>query len=207
MKSKIEITKGIKDINKSLVISGRNLGEDQRKKFHMDAKDKDSNNYIITIPNNIISVNSSFFLGAFGKSVRNFKSKEKFLEKYEFNCNENALITINDGINDALNNVDILSNIMKETVECIVSNNISWIEILNIVIATVNVGAVILFFIFEKKRQKKDKINEYNLSWYKMIDIPERTSQLDTIVKDGIIFLEELNNNPEKNLDKRKKNV
>lgn len=108
MKSKIEITKGIKDINKSLVISGRNLGEDQRKKFHMDAKDKDSNNYIITIPNNIISVNSSFFLGAFGKSVRNFKSKEKFLEKYEFNCNENALITINDGINDALNNVDIL---------------------------------------------------------------------------------------------------
>lgn len=108
MKSKIEITKGIKDINKSLVISGRDLGEEQRKKFGIDNKDMDSNNYIIAIPKNIVSVNSSFFLGAFGKSVRMLESKEKFLKKYEFDCNENALITIMDGINDALNNVDIL---------------------------------------------------------------------------------------------------
>lgn len=78
------------------------------------------------------------------------------------------------------------------------------IEILNIVIATINVGAVILFFVLENKRQKKDKLNEYNLSWYKMINIPERTKRLDTIIKVSIANLETLRESKETDLTKRK---
>ncbi len=108
MRKNIEITKGIKKINDLLVLSGRDLGDTQRKKFSIDTLDIDQHQYIIIIPKNIVSINPSFFLGAFGKSVRYFKTKEKFLEKYEFDCNENAFISITDGINDALNNIDVM---------------------------------------------------------------------------------------------------
>ncbi len=108
MKKDIEITKDINGVNEMLVLSGRELGVKQRKKLNIDSLDKDQNQYSVIIPENIVSINSSFFLGAFGKSVRHYKTKEKFLEKYEFKCNENTFITITDGINDALNNIDIL---------------------------------------------------------------------------------------------------
>ncbi len=108
MKKRIEITKGINQINNLIVLSGRDLGESQRKKLNIETLDKDSEQYTIVIPQNIVSINPSFFLGAFGISVRHFKTKENFLSKYEFDCNENAFITINDGINDALNNIDAL---------------------------------------------------------------------------------------------------
>lgn len=107
-KIEIEITKGIPQIEKLSVLCGRDLGNDQRKKCNIDELDNSNDDYIVIIPKNIVSINSSFFLGSFGKSVRVFKTKEKFLEKYEFSCNNNALLTITDGINDALNNVDAL---------------------------------------------------------------------------------------------------
>lgn len=108
MKENIMITNGINKINELQVLSGRDLGEKQRQKFLIDTLDKDTKLYKVIIPKNIVSINPSFFLGTFGNSVRYFKTKEKFLEKYEFDCNENAFITIVDGINDALNNIDIL---------------------------------------------------------------------------------------------------
>lgn len=108
MRKNIEITKGINNITDLLVLSGRDLGDKQRTKLDIDQLDIDDNKYSIIIPKNIVSVNTSFFLGAFGKSVRYFKSKENFLEKYEFICHENAFLTITDGITDALNNIDVL---------------------------------------------------------------------------------------------------
>lgn len=108
MRKKINITKGINNISELLVLSGRSLGEKQREKLQLENIDKDQNQYVINIPNNIVSINPSFFLGLFGKSVRFFKTKEEFLEKYKFECNSNVLITIYDGINDALNNIDVL---------------------------------------------------------------------------------------------------
>lgn len=108
MKEEITITNGINQVKDMLVLSGRDLGEKQRQKFSLDNIDKNTKLYKVIIPKNIVSINPSFFLGVFGNSVRYFKSKEKFLEKYEFDCNENAYFTIIDGINDALNNIDIL---------------------------------------------------------------------------------------------------
>lgn len=93
---------------------------------------------------------------------------------------------------------------MVNSIECVVNSDINWVEIVNVLIATINVGAVILFFIFERNRQKKDKINDYNLSWYKLINISERTKILNDIVNDEISKLEALKNNDETDLNKRK---
>ncbi len=94
---------------------------------------------------------------------------------------------------------------MDESIKCIVENNIGLMEIINILIATINVIAVIAFFIIEKKSQKKDKVNNYNLSWYKLIDIPERTKSLNNIVNEAKEQLEELRNSEIDNLNERKK--
>lgn len=94
---------------------------------------------------------------------------------------------------------------MEEAISCIIENQTSWIEIINIVIATINVGAVIIFFIYENNRQKKDKLNNYNLSWYKLINLPDRTNMLNNIVNEEISKLDELTNNSETNLESRKK--
>lgn len=104
-RTKIEILEGIKNYKKSIVISGRDTGTEQRKKFSLDSKDVDHNNYIIVVPDTVIVLASSFFLGAFGDSVRKLGDKDKFLTKYEFP--EKLMSSVNDGIKDALNNVDI----------------------------------------------------------------------------------------------------
>ena len=108
MTNKIDITSGISGINRYVTISGRQLGEKQRNKFKLDELDKDGNRYIIVIPENIISITSSFFLGTFGDSINFFKNRTEFLNKYTFECNNNINRNIDDGINDALNCIDPL---------------------------------------------------------------------------------------------------
>ncbi len=93
---------------------------------------------------------------------------------------------------------------MNEVVKCVVNSNTSWIEVANITIATINVLAVIAFFIYEKKKLKKDKVNEYKLSWYKLIDIPKRVDSLNEFVVDAKARLEKLKNSDVDNLNKRK---
>ena len=61
---------------------------------------------------------------------------------------------------------------MQEVINCNLNAKTDWIDIVNLGIALINVIAVILFFIIEKKKQKQEKINDYKLSWYKLIDIP-----------------------------------
>ena len=92
-----------------IVLSGRELGDNIRKRFKFDDLDNDANKYEIVFPENIISISTSFFLALFGESVRKCGSKEKFEEKYLFNVNSSLKSNINDGITDALNNVDGLS--------------------------------------------------------------------------------------------------
>lgn len=108
--SKIEI----KSYNKSnvsdmLVLSGRQLGYDMREFFKLNEKDMDDKKYEIIFPDNIISLSTSYFLALFGDSVRKVKNREAFLEKYQFVCDQNLKMNINDGIVDALNDVDGLS--------------------------------------------------------------------------------------------------
>lgn len=107
---KIEIDSYKKSkVSDMLVLSGRQLGYDMRAFFKLDEKDKDSIKYEVIFPNNIISLSTSYFLALFGDSVRKVKSREAFLEKYQFTCDQNLKMNINDGIVDALNDVDGLS--------------------------------------------------------------------------------------------------
>ena len=81
-KTKIEINlidgiPGSKDI---FAISGRELGYKQRKHHKIDNIEKEYDKIIINIDEKIIFMSSSFFLGMFGSSVRNCKTKEKFKE-------------------------------------------------------------------------------------------------------------------------------
>lgn len=92
-----------------IVLSGRELGDSIRKRLKFDELDVDDVKYEIIFPKNIISISTSFFLALFGESVRKCGSKEKFEEKYSFNVNSSLKSNINDGITDALNNVDGLS--------------------------------------------------------------------------------------------------
>ena len=92
-----------------IVLSGRDLGYQLRNKMKLDQKDSDGKKYKVHFPKNIISISTSFFLALFGESVRKCGDKEVFLNKYSFECSDNMMININDGIIDALNNVDGLS--------------------------------------------------------------------------------------------------
>ncbi|UKI29376.1 MAG: hypothetical protein L6V78_03650 [Clostridium sp.] len=47
------------------------------------------------------NINVILFLALFGESVRKCGNKEEFLNKYNFDCNQNMMLNINDGIIDA----------------------------------------------------------------------------------------------------------
>ena len=96
-------------IKSLIVLSGRELGDNIRKRFKLDELDNDEKKYEIIFPENIISISTSFFLALFGESVRKCGSKERFEDKYLFNVNSSLKSNINDGITDALNDVDGLS--------------------------------------------------------------------------------------------------
>lgn len=104
----IDITDNLKNRESIIVISGRDLGKLQRKFLKIDEKIKKYEIIEVVIPDNIYSISSSFFLGLFGDIVRNYKTKEKFLEKFQFICSETLKNNINDGIKDALNDVDAM---------------------------------------------------------------------------------------------------
>lgn len=92
------------------VISGRKYGKELREKLKINEIDNSTEDIKIIIPKDIFSFNSSCFLGMFGESVRKLGSKEKFLEKFIFDCSEIIKINIDDGISDALNNMNALED-------------------------------------------------------------------------------------------------
>ena len=109
MNKKIKMNEFLSEMDSMIVISGRNLGYDIRKKIGLDKIDEDGNNYDFIFPENIISISTSFFLGLFGNSVRKFKNKQDFQTKYNIMGNSNLDRNVSDGIVDALNDVDGLS--------------------------------------------------------------------------------------------------
>jgi hypothetical protein len=86
----------------SKVFSGRNEGENLRKILKLDNEDKLDRTVVINIPTDSYSVNSGYFLGAFGDSVRAL-GREKFLLKYTFESGNTAILNgIPDDVNQAL---------------------------------------------------------------------------------------------------------
>ena len=85
----------------SWVFSGRPRGEKVREIKHLAAVDTTDEHVDVHIPQEILGLNPSFFLGLFGPSVRRF-GKEAFEQKFQFHCNPAVLTDIRDGINQAL---------------------------------------------------------------------------------------------------------
>ena len=84
------------------IFSGRDKGENARKNFNLDKLDLKEDEIVnVFIPEEIWSINSSFFLGCFGPSVRKL-GEDGFREKYVFNCGSIILKNIEDGISRAL---------------------------------------------------------------------------------------------------------
>lgn len=108
MSISIDITKGLPNAKKLFAISGRDLGIQQRKRHNLDRLEDKETTIKIEIPENIIFLSSSFFLGMFGDSVRKYRTKEEFLKKYNFITSPELEPNIEDGINDALKNINPL---------------------------------------------------------------------------------------------------
>lgn len=98
-----------KYINGDIVLSGRDRGEELRKKLELNKKEKENDIIEIEIPEDVCSINSSYFLGAFGDSIRKY-GKERFLQKYIFVCDSVIRESIEDGISSALKERNALHN-------------------------------------------------------------------------------------------------
>ena len=92
----------------SRVLSGRERGVECRRKFEITRLDKSAERVIISVPRDIYSLNTSFFLGLFGESVRAL-GKDGFREKYQFDCDDIHWETIADGIERAVKEATIFS--------------------------------------------------------------------------------------------------
>lgn len=90
--NKIELKKYKR--TESRVFTGRPEGEKARKILNLDEFDKKDESVEIVIPDDTLSVNSSFFSGMFQKSLK-VLGEEKFRKKYIFKCNKKLIIEVN----------------------------------------------------------------------------------------------------------------
>ena len=68
------------------VFVGRLNGENARELNNIEALDQSDTSVVIKFPDNVRSVNSSFFLGFLETSIKRIGDKNKFLTKYRFEC-------------------------------------------------------------------------------------------------------------------------
>lgn len=83
------------------VYSGRPRGEAVRRELNLDTIDSDGQTVEVVVPEDVYSINASFFLGLFGESVRKAGSKEQFLKKFVFSCSKEIEKDVLDGIDRA----------------------------------------------------------------------------------------------------------
>lgn len=80
-KIKIELTKEFRGGEKNTSFAGRVEGKGVREKLKLDTKDKNGNNYDITMPEDTTSFNPSFYLGLFYDSIKTL-GWDNFIKKY-----------------------------------------------------------------------------------------------------------------------------
>lgn len=84
-----------------IVLSGRPKGVALRRRLGLDEKDLHAGPITIVVPEEIVSLNSSFFLGLFAESVTSL-GREGFQRKYLFECPPEIREDVEDGIRQAL---------------------------------------------------------------------------------------------------------
>ncbi|EHK2307033.1 TPA: hypothetical protein ACSQIM_000524 [Clostridium perfringens] len=93
--------------SESKVLSGRDVGIKWRKNFELNKIDNLDDEIEIIVPDDLYSINISFFLGLFGDSVRALGA-EGFKNKYKFKCDDFLKKNIDKYIDKALRTSDIL---------------------------------------------------------------------------------------------------
>lgn len=89
-------------IPNSKILSGRDFGTQVRQKLKLDEIDKTEEQVIIVIPDDIWSLNSSYFIGVFEKSIH-YLGEENFRKKYLFQYSNNYILeNIEQGIADII---------------------------------------------------------------------------------------------------------
>lgn len=109
MSDPLKIDLGEFSSEQSIVLSGRPKGVNVRKKLELDTHDAATGELLVSIPERIISLNSSFFLGLFSPSVK-ILGVEGFEKKYKFKCREELLEDIERGKREALNEANALKS-------------------------------------------------------------------------------------------------
>ena len=89
------------------VLSGVDLGKTARISFKLDELDSLKETITVCIPDDVISVNSSFFSGLFQTSVLKL-GEQIFREHYIFECDEIIRMNVDNGIFNIVKTVDLL---------------------------------------------------------------------------------------------------
>ncbi len=79
------------------VLSGKELGAKARAFFNLDLLDSQANTVTFTVPEEVFSINSSFFSAMFQKSIKTL-GVSQFRKQYIFDCDEIIRMNIENGI-------------------------------------------------------------------------------------------------------------
>jgi hypothetical protein len=71
-------------------LSGRPKGQELRSRLKLKNEDESPAEVAVIIPDSILTLNSSFFLGLFGESVRKL-GEQRFKSKYKFSTNHDRV--------------------------------------------------------------------------------------------------------------------
>lgn len=84
----LELTVTHRGGGNSTTFSGRPEGKAVRDLIHVDRMDDDDDTYVVIVPEDTTSFNTSFFLGLFYDSIKKLGSIEAFKKKYilTFEC-------------------------------------------------------------------------------------------------------------------------
>jgi hypothetical protein len=92
----------------TILMSGRPKGVAVRAEINLDKLDSQNDEVEIIVPDEVVSLNSSFFSGLFGPSIKKL-GKDAFKSKYKFCCLPQIRDDIEAGIAEALNQSNPLS--------------------------------------------------------------------------------------------------
>jgi hypothetical protein len=92
------------------VFSGRPRGEAVRLAANLPRLETAGETFEIHIPDNVIGITASFFLGMFGDSIQAL-GEDQFRARYRFTGKDVSMV-IDDGIKDALKSTSALSSLV-----------------------------------------------------------------------------------------------
>lgn len=88
------------------LFSGRQRGINSRIKAKLDDIDNSNIKVSFIMPDDLLTITSSFFLGMFDKSITKYPNKKDFFSKYSFkNLPESIYIQMNDWFDRVLLNM------------------------------------------------------------------------------------------------------